>query len=106
MLSHTRSVSTSEIRQHLAAFGHERTARTVQRLMDDLCEHFDIARDDSSKPFGYRWKPNARGLGLPALDDREALVLLLARQHLDQLLPAGVLKAMDPMFHEARQRLV
>lgn len=105
MLSHTRSVSTSEIREHLAALGHERTARTVQRMMDDLCENFDIARDDSSKPFGYRWKPNARALGLPALDDREALVLLLARQHLDHLLPAGVLKAMDPMFHEARQRL-
>ncbi len=105
MLSHTRSISTTEIRDGLVALGYERTPRSIQRLMDDLCESFDIARDDSSKPFGYRWKPNARGLGLPAIADREALVMLLAQQHLEQLLPASVLKAMDPLFHEARRRL-
>ncbi len=105
MLSATRSVSTTDIRNHLAAHGHDRTPRSIQRLMDDLCESFEIARDDSSKPFGYRWKPNARGLGLPVLDDQEALVLLLAQQYLDQILPTSVIKTLDPMFHEARRRL-
>lgn len=104
-LSHTRRVSTTDIREHLAARGYERTPRTIQRLMDDMCKSFDIERIDDAKPFQYRWKPNAGALGLPAVDDQEALVLLLARQHLEQLLPASVLKAMDPMFHEARRRL-
>ena len=104
-LSHSRSVDTTQIRDHLATLGYERTLRTIQRLMDDLCGSFDIVRDDNSKPYGYRWKPNARGLGMPALADREALVLLLARQHLEPLLPRSVVKALDPLFHEARQRL-
>jgi predicted DNA-binding transcriptional regulator YafY len=104
-LSNTRSVSTTDIREHLATLGYTRTPRSIQRLMDDLCDSFDIARDDRSRPFGYRWKSQARGLGLPALADREALVLLLARQHLEPLLPASVLKTLDPMFEEARRRL-
>lgn len=104
-LTSARSVSTPQIHAHLADLGFQRTPRSIQRLMDELCTTFEIERDDSSKPYGYRWKPNSRGLGLPALADREALVLLLAHQQLQPLLPAGVMRALDPLFDEARRRL-
>lgn len=105
MLSHTRPLGTAEIQQRLEDLGFARTRRTIQRLMDDLCASFEISRNDSSRPYTYRWKPNSRGLGLPRLDDREALVLLLAREHLEPLLPASVMRAMDPLFQDARRQL-
>ena len=104
-LTPSRAVGTAEIHAHLAALGFERTRRSIQRLMDDLCATFDVECDDSGKPYGYRWKAHSRGLGLPALADREALVLLLAHQQLQPLLPASVMRAMDPLFDEARRRL-
>lgn len=105
MLSHSRKLGTADIHAQLAAQGFERSRRTIQRLMDDLCETFEVERDASSKPYGYRWKPNSRGLGLPRVDEREALVLLLARQHLEPLLPSSVLQAMDSLFDDARRLL-
>jgi predicted DNA-binding transcriptional regulator YafY len=73
--------------------------------MDDLCASFEIDRDDQSKPYAYRWKSHSRGLGLPRLDEGEALVLHLARLHLDKLLPDRVIRAMDPLFEEASAQL-
>ena len=105
LLSPSRRICTAEIHEHLIALGFKRTRRSIQRLMEDLCASFDIECDDSSKPFGYRWKSNARGLGLPAVSDHESLVLMLAKQHLDMLLPASVMHAMKPLLDEARHRL-
>lgn len=105
MLSHHRALSCADIHHQLEALGFQRTRRSIQRLMDDLTNSFEIECDDRSKPYGYRWKANSRGLGLPRLDDREALVLLLARQHLEPLLPASVMKTMKPLFEDARRQL-
>ena len=105
LISPSRRICTAEIHEHLSALGFRRTRRSIQRLMDDLCRNFEIECDNSSKPFGYRWKLNARGLGLPAVSDHESLVLMLAKQHLDKLLPASVMLAMNPLLDEARRRL-
>lgn len=105
MLSPARTVSTTEIHQRLLALGFSRVPRSTQRLMEQLCAEFQVERDTRTKPYGYRLKANAASLGRPRLDDSEALVLLLARQHLEPLLPANVMQAVDPLFDEARRKL-
>jgi hypothetical protein len=50
-----RKISAPELHDELAAAGFERELRTVQRQLDELSQHFDIERDDRSKPYGYQW---------------------------------------------------
>jgi hypothetical protein len=87
----THKVSAPELYRQLSDAGLERDLRTVQRQLDELAQHFDIERDSRSKPYGYQWKPAARGLSLPGLNEKESLLLTLAQQHLRNLLPAEVL---------------
>ena len=101
----THKVSAPELYRQLNDAGLERDLRTVQRQLDELARHFDIERDDRSKPYGYQWKQAARGLSLPGLNEKESLLLTLAEQHLRNLLPAEVLASMQPFFEQARDNL-
>lgn len=100
-----RKVSAPELWAQLKDAGWKRDLRTVQRQLDELSRQFDIDRDERSKPFGYQWKPQARGLSLPGLTEKESLVLALAEQHLATLLPAEVMESMKPFFAQARSNL-
>jgi predicted DNA-binding transcriptional regulator YafY len=99
-----RKVSARELHEqlpeHLA-----RDLRTVQRQLDMLATEFDIERDDSSKPYGYRWKERSAGLSMPMLSEQESLVLALAEAHLRNLLPAGVMRSMSGFFSQASRHL-
>lgn len=101
----SRKVSAPELHAQLADTPVARDLRTVQRQLEMLSEHFDIERDDRSKPYGYRWKEQARGLSLPALTAQESLLLTLAEQHLRNLLPASLMNAMAGFFKQARNNL-
>lgn len=98
-------VSAPELRAQLADAGIARDLRTVQRQLEQLSMHFEIERDDRSKPYGYRWKDNASGLGLPWMSGQEALLLALAEQQLRDLLPASVVKSLAGFFEQARRSL-
>jgi predicted DNA-binding transcriptional regulator YafY len=100
-----RKISAPDLWKQLKEAGWDRDLRTVQRQLDELSRHFDIERDERSKPFGYQWKPQARGLSLPGLTEKESLVLALAEQHLAVLLPAEVMHSMQPYFAQARATL-
>lgn len=100
-----RKVSASELHEQIAGLGLDRDLRTIQRQLEMLSEHFDIERDDRSKPFGYRWKERAKGLALPMLSEQESLLLTLAEQHLRNLLPASLMKSMEGFFVQARTNL-
>jgi len=100
-----RRVTASELHQQLRHAGMERDLRTIQRQLEMLCEHFDIECDDRSKPYGYRWKLQSGGLSLPALSEQEALLLLLADEHLRHLLPSSVMKSMEGFFQQARGKI-
>ncbi len=101
----SRSVTATELQQQLAEAGHHRDLRTLQRQLEELSMQFDIERDDRSKPYGYRWKPMAKGLSLPGLNEKESLLLALAEQHLLHLMPADVMKTMAPFFEQAKGNL-
>lgn len=100
-----RKVSASELHEQLSGLGLDRDIRTIQRQMEMLSEHFDIERDDRSKPYGYKWKERAEGLALPMLTEQESLLLTLAEQHLRNLLPANLMKSMEGFFVQARTNL-
>ena len=97
-----RKISTTDLCEQLRAAGWDRDVRTVQRQLDELSRHFDIERDERSKPFGYQWKTNSAGLSLPGLTEKEALVLALAQQQLRALLPPTVAGSMAPFFEQAQ----
>ncbi len=100
-----RKVTAKELHEQLVDTEVGRDLRTVQRQLEMLSEHFEIERDDRSKPYGYSWKDRARGLALPMLTEQESLLLSLAEQHLRNLLPASLMKTMDGFFTQARANL-
>jgi len=100
-----RTVTAAELRQQLADAGFERELRTIQRQLEMLSGHFDIDRDDSTKPYRYSWKERAKGLSLPILNPQESLLLLLAEKQLNSLLPARLMKSMEGFFAQARNQL-
>jgi predicted DNA-binding transcriptional regulator YafY len=101
----SRTVTASELHAQLTDAGYQRDLRTIQRLLETLSEVYDIERDDSAKPYRYRWKEFAEGLSLPALSAQESLLLMLAQQHLSSLLPAKLMKSMEGFFAQAPSQL-
>ncbi len=101
----THKVSAPELYRQLNEAGWQRDLRTVQRQLDELAQHFDIDRDDRSKPYGYQWKAAAKGLSLPGLNEKESLLLVLAEQHLRNLLPPETVESLQPFFQQARTNL-
>ena len=95
-------VTASELHRQLQEAGIKRDLRTIQRQLDMLSEHFHLIRDDRSKPYGYQWPKQAAGLSIPNLNLQESLLLRLAEEHLRNLLPTHLLKAMDGFFAQAR----
>ena len=100
-----RTVTAGELHQQLKDAGIERELRTIQRQLEMLSEHFEIERDDRSKPYGYRWLEQAKALAMPNLTPQESLLLQLAEEHLKNLLPPRLMKSMDAFFSQARRNL-
>ncbi len=98
-------ISTSEIHQRLLDAGHKLSLRAVQRYLKQLTEHFDVVCDDSSKPYGYHWLPCADSLNLTKLTAQESLLLTLAEQQLQNLLPSKVMNNLAGFFSQARKNL-
>ena len=100
-----RKVTATELHRQLKDAGFERDLRTIQRQLEMLSEHFEIERDDRSKPYGYRWLERAKGLALPNLTPQESLLLGLAEEHLKNILPARLMSSMEGFFMQARRNL-
>jgi len=98
-----RKVTAGELHEQLKNEGIERELRTIQRQLEMLSGHFDIERDERSKPYGYRWLENSGGLTVPNLTLQESLLLNLAEEHLKNLLPARLMKSMGSFFAQARR---
>lgn len=100
-----RKVTASDLWEQLKGVGIERELRTIQRQLEILSEHFEIERDDRSKPYGYRWLEQAKGFSVPNLTPQESLLLRLAEEYLNNLLPASLMKSMQGFFEQAKRKL-
>jgi predicted DNA-binding transcriptional regulator YafY len=94
-----------ELHAQLASIGIHRDLRSIQRQLETLSTHYEIIRDERTRPYGYKWMKDAKGLSLPGLDEQESLFLLLAEQHLKNLLPPNTMKSMQGFFEQARSNL-
>lgn len=101
-----RKVTATELHRQLQDAGIDRDLRTIQRQMEMLTSHFEIERDDRTKPYGYRWLERSAGLSVPHLTLQESLLLGLAEQHLRNLLPTRLMKSMAGFFEQAQRNLV
>ncbi|HEV2578812.1 MAG TPA: WYL domain-containing protein [Acidobacteriaceae bacterium] len=102
-----RTVTAPQLKQLLAGSGFERNIRTIERQLETLTlsGYFGIERDETSKPYRYRWNALAKGFSLPALTAQECLLLALAEQQLKQLLPPRLMKSMAAFFSQAMNQL-
>jgi predicted DNA-binding transcriptional regulator YafY len=100
-----RTVTAPQLKRQLAAAGIERDVRTIERHLVSLSGHFEIDRDETSKPYRYSWKASSKGISLPTLTAQECLLLTLAEQQLKQLLPPRLMNSMSAFFAQARNQL-
>jgi predicted DNA-binding transcriptional regulator YafY len=105
MIPKVGKISTTQIKERLESQGYERDVRSIQRQMEVLAKNFPIEKDDSSKPYGYQWKSNAKGISLPGLTLQESLLLSMAEQYLRNLMPPSITKSMESIFSQARYNL-
>ncbi len=100
-----RFVTANQLAQSLKHSGHQRSMRSVQRLLEQLADHFPIECDTRSKPYGYRWREGAEGFHLPMPTPAESILLRLAQTQLQALLPGSLDGVFQPLFSAARQSL-
>ncbi len=97
-------LSARALRQRLADAGFDVTKRTVERDLERLSAVFPLQCDDEALPYRWHWMPQTH-LHLPALALAEALSLTLLEHYLRPLLPASLLRALEPQFQHARKKL-
>lgn len=105
MIPKVGKISASEIHARLLEMGFERDLRSIQRQLEVLSSHFSIERDDCSKPYGYKWGRDAKGISIPGLTLDESLLLNIAEKYLRNLMPYSLKQAMDGFFNQARFNL-
>lgn len=105
LLPRRRFTTATHVWNALTATGYERDMRSVQRLLEQLCDHFPIERDTRGKPYGYRWAENAHGFRLAGLTPPEALLLQIARSHISDFLPAHIARQLDTLFDAAQKTI-
>ena len=98
-------ITAKAMHEQLQSAGIQRDLRTVQRQLDMLSQHFEIERDDRSKPYGYCWKEQAKALAVPDLTPAESLMLQLAGDYLRHLLPTQLMQSLEPFFTQASKNL-
>lgn len=96
--------TTAVLADRLGGLGFQTDLRTVQRDLVHLSTLFPLIADESARPFRWRWADDAE-LGLPAIDISDAVSLMLMEAFLKPLLPASIVRSLEPRFHIARDKL-
>ncbi len=105
MVPKVGKISTPEIHARLKALGFDRDLRSIQRHLEALSQQLPLERDDTSKPYGYKWKLDAKGISIPGLTLQESLLLNMAEKYLHNLLPPAMMSALSGFFSQARYNL-
>ena len=105
ILQRSGYLTTTQIRERLAARGHEVTQRTVQRDLEDLARVYPLECDTSLKPFSWKWRRQASRMSLPGMDWPEAVSFHLLGAYLDGVLPDSVKESIAPYLSEADRKL-
>lgn len=98
-------ITATELCANLNHDGFVIGKRTVERDLQSLSAIFPLLSDERSKPYGWSWRKDVATFDLPGLSNSEAITLLLAREHLRNLLPATAVAQLQPYFALAEQKL-
>ncbi len=96
-----QKTTTRKLLNSLEKEGFEISKRTLERNLNELSRIFPIYRDENSRPYGWSWSKDAKLFAFPTMSPIQALTLCLARDHLANLLPANLLKQLQPYFEYA-----
>jgi len=99
-----RKGAVTDLLQSLDRLGFETTIRTIQRDLNALALSFPIVADDA-RPQGWSWAKDAPQLNFPDHDQQTAINFLVARMHLDKMLPKNSLSYLKPWFKAADEAL-
>lgn len=102
---HPHRVTVGELRERLRDRGFQVTARTIERDLHGLSDVFPLMADERSKPFGWSWTPGAALEFAPGFSPPQAVSLLLARTHLQPLLPSSMHSELVPLYAMAESAL-
>jgi len=102
--AHGDGRSMRELADTLNAKGFKVSKRTIERDLLALRETFPLECNDDTIPHLWRWIPNTQ-LDIPGLTLAEALSLKLARDMVSPLLPPSALRALEPRFAQADNKL-
>lgn len=97
-------LTTATLMQRLADCGYPVNLRTIQRDLNELSVVFPLVSEESSRPFLWRWADHSE-LDIPGLELGEAMSLTLLETYLRPLLPASLLRALEPRFRLAASKL-
>lgn len=100
-----RKATVSDLAGNLRTDGFEVSKRTIERDLHALSGRFPLVLDDRVKPYGWSWAKDARLDFMPALTTSQAVALLLARQHLGDLLPRNLQDDLGQVFAAAERAL-
>lgn len=100
-----QSITTAALKKALQRSDIDVTQRTIQRDLDDMSGRFPIACEKDGRTFRWSWKENAAIETLPRLSVSQCLALILARQHLGDLMPKFMLDELEPLIHAAERQL-
>lgn len=100
-----RKTSVTELLAQLEEEGFTTTRRTIERDLQNLSSQFQLVSDESSRPFGWSWAQDANIAFAPRLSPSQGVALLLARAHLQHLLPRSALKDLSSVFELAEKEV-
>ena len=93
-------VSTTNIRDHLAALGIDVELRTIQRDLANLKEHFPLECRKDCMPHSWRWEKSTSPSG--TLNVTQAVTLRLVEEQLQNLLSPRLIQELQPLFAQAK----
>lgn len=96
--------SANQLTTALRESGFKVSKRQVERDLNVLMESFPIEHVSQHTRFLWRWVPGA-STNLPGLSLAEAVSLHLIEETLRPLLPASVIRAVEPRLRQARNHL-
>lgn len=98
-------VSTADMHRKLEMAGYIVDPRTVQRDLNTYSAHFHYSSEQRGTALYWFWPRHCQPLSVRAISTEAALILGMAEQHLQGLLPDSALELLKPYFHQARQTL-
>jgi predicted DNA-binding transcriptional regulator YafY len=102
--SRAPGITSRELLQLLAEQGFCLSKRTIERDLQELSAIFPVCSNEKSKPYGWYWAADS-SIEVPGIMLTDALTILLIENSLKTLLPAGMLKGLQPRFAQARNKL-